>query len=471
MRKTKIVATLGPASETKEVVMEMAKAGMNVARINMSHGTFEDHKRRIDMVKAVREELGEPIAIMIDTKGPEIRLKSFENDFAMVEDDQEFVIVNQDVIGNSNEASVTCPDFYLRIKIGDIILMCDGLIKMTVENIVEKNIHLRVNVGGKLSNSKSINVPGVSLNLPYLSEADKKDILFGIENDIDFVAASFVSTREDMLSLRKFLCDNNGSNIDIVAKIESVKGVENLEQILPTTDGIMVARGDLGVEIPYAKLPSIQKDIIKKSREAGKRVITATEMLESMISNPRPTRAETSDVANAVYDGTSAIMLSAESAIGKYPVLAIKTMANIAGQTESDINYKHRFHAQEFKIETIADSISNTAVKASLDLDCALIWVVTDTGTSARLISRFRPICPIVAITTNHKTYFQLGLSWGVVPLFAKEQQTIDYLFTHSTDIQKLCNFVASGDKIISVASTTMNKSGFTNILKIENVK
>lgn len=471
MRKTKIVATLGPASETKKVVLEMAKAGMNVARINMSHGTYEEHVRRIQVVKEVREELDEPIAIMIDTRGPEIRLKTFENDYAVVKDGETFVIKHDEVVGNSQMANVTCSDLYLRIKVGDVLLMCDGLVKMIVDNIENKDIYLKVLVGGVLSNSKSINVPNVYLDLPYLSDADKKDILFGIENDVDTIAASFVSTKEDLLSLRKFLFKNNGNNIDIVAKIESAKSVENLDSILEATDGVMVARGDLGVEIPYEKLPYMQKVIIKKSREAGKRVITATEMLESMVNNPRPTRAETSDVANAVYDGTSAIMLSAESAIGKYPVLAIKTMSNIATETEATINYKNRFHSQDFEIETIPDSISNTAVKASLDLDCSLIWVVTDTGTSARLISRFRPICPIMAITTNKKTYHQLALSWGVIPQYASTQQTIDGLFKHSTDIQKICTFVKNKDKIITVSSTILDKTGYTNILKIEEIR
>lgn len=471
MRKTKIVATIGPASDDKRTIMEMAKAGMNVARLNMSHGTHQQQKRRIDIIKQVREELGEPIGIMMDTRGPEIRLKKFENDSVEVADGSIFIIKNDDIIGNDKMASVTCDDFYLRIKIGDVVLLCDGLIKMVVEDIKNKDVYLRVVIGGTLSNSKSINVPGVMLNLPYLSEADKSDILFGIENGIDFIAASFVSTKEDVMVLKRFLALNNAIDIDIVAKIESMKGVENLDAILTVTDGIMVARGDLGVEIDYARLPQLQKEIIKKSRESGKRVITATEMLESMIKNPRPTRAETSDVANAVYDGTSAIMLSGETAAGKYPVQAIKTMATIAEQTESCIHYKKRFINQDFKINNIADSISNTAVKASMDLNCSAILVVTDSGASARMISRFRPICPIIAITAHERTYYKLALSWGVMPICGTEQKTMEELFTHATDISKYYSFINSGDTVVTVASTFVGKSGHTNILKIEQVK
>lgn len=470
MRKTKIVATLGPATNNKKIILALAHAGMNVARINMSHGDHQIQKERIDLVKTVREEVGEPIGLLLDTRGPEIRLKKFENNSVVVEDGGSFVLTNKEILGTTEIACITCDDFYARIKKGDAVLMCDGLVKMIVRDIIDQDIHLNVITGGTLSNSKSINVPGVQLNLPYLSEQDKKDLLFGIENDVDFIAASFVSAKEDILILKKFLLSNGGSNIDVIAKIESQQGVDNIDEILSVCEGIMVARGDLGVEVPFERLPQMQKELIKKARMRGKLVITATEMLESMITNPRPTRAETSDVANAVYDGTSAIMLSGETAMGKYPVESVRIMARIAEQTESGIHYKKRFLSSDFVIENIADSISNSAVKASYDLDCNAILVATESGKSARMISRFRPICPIIAITTVLKSYYKLGLSWGVLALYGKEQASVDELFQHATDISKYYNFVHKNDMVITVASTQVGKSGSTNILKIEKV-
>lgn len=472
MRKTKIIATIGPASNNKQTIMEMAKAGMNVARINMSHGSHEVHQQNINIVKEVRKELNKAIAIMIDTKGPEIRLKEFENGSVVVEDSSEFVIKHDSVLGNSKMANVTCEDFYLKVKIGDVILFCDGLVKMIVKNIENKDIVCTVLIGGNLSTSKSLNVPNVYLNLPYMSEKDMLDVKFAIENDVDYIAASFVSTKEDVVVLQKFLQANNANNIKIIAKIENSTGIENVDEILEIVDGMMIARGDLGVEIPYERLPKIQKEIIKKCISKGKRVITATEMLESMILNPRPTRAETSDVANAVYDGSSAIMLSGETAVGKYPVKAVATMSDIAEFTEAGIHYKKRFLMQDFSIETIADAISNTAVKASLDLKCSAIFVVTDSGSSAKMISRFKPICPIIAVTTNIKTYYQLAMCWGIIPFFAKEQKTIDELFADTVNINNNdFDFIHLGDNIVYVASTVVGKTGHTNILKIEQVK
>ncbi len=471
MKKTKIIATIGPSSERKQTIIDMAKAGMNVARLNMSHGTLADHKLHIDTIKEIREELEESIAIMIDTRGPEIRLKKFENGSVEIKDNDTFVITNDDVIGTQQHASVTCSDFYQRVKVGDTVLMCDGLIKMLISEIKDKDVIFKIIVGGKLSDSKSINVPGVDLNLPYLSEADKRDLLFAIENDIDFIAASFVSSKEDVLQIKKFLASHGNTDIDVIAKIESQKGVDNLSEIMTASDGIMVARGDLGVEISYEKLPQLQKEIVKRTREAGKRVIVATEMLESMITNSRPTRAETSDVANAVYDGASAIMLSGETASGKYPVQAVRTMATIAQYTESCIHYKRRFITQDFVIKNIADSISNTAVKASLDLDCKAILVVTESGASARMISRFRPICPIIAITPVPKTYYKLALSWGVIPTMGTNQVSSDELFHHATEISKRFHYIKDGDTVVTVASTYVGKTGHTNLLKIEQVK
>lgn len=471
MRKTKIVATLGPKSDDKKTIMEMAKAGMNVARINMSHGTQDIHKRRIDLVKEVRDELNEPIAILLDTRGPEVRLKRFKDSSVTVQDGHDFIITAEDILGDETRASVTCEDFYTRINVGDVVLMCDGLVKMIVTAIKDKDIILKVLTGGTLSNSKSINVPGVSLNLPYLSEADKADLIFGIENDVDFVAASFVSTKEDVLVLKRFLAQHNAIDIDIIAKIESQQGVDNIDSILSVCDGIMVARGDLGVEVAFEKLPHLQKTLIKKARESGKRVITATEMLESMINNQRPTRAETSDVANAVYDGTSAVMLSGETAAGKYPVEAIRTMAMICTATETNIHYKKRFHMSDFQIENIADAISSNAVKASFDLKCSAILVATESGTSARMISRFRPCSTVIGITTHAKSYHKMALSWGVVPVYGSEQKNVDELFKHSTDISKYYNLVNRGETVVCVASTDIGKRGNTNLMKIEVVK
>lgn len=471
MRKTKIVATLGPASDNKKTIMALAKAGMNVARINMSHGTHEIQKQRIDIVKNVRDELNEPIAILIDTRGPEVRLKKFENGSITVEDGQTFVITSEDVLGTTEKASVTCEDFYSRIHVGDTVLMCDGLVNMTVTAIKDKDIVLKVVTGGVISNSKSINVPGVQLNLPYLSDMDKKDLLFGIENDVDFVAASFVGCKEDILVLKRFLAQHNAIDIDVIAKIESQQGVDNIDEILSVCDGIMVARGDLGVEVPFENLPFLQKSLIKKAREKGKRVITATEMLESMINNPRPTRAETSDVANAVYDGTSAVMLSGETAAGKYPVSAVRTMARICEITEAEIHYKKRFNNSDFKIENIADAISSNSVKAAFDLNCTAILVATESGASARMISRFRPACKIIGITTHPKSYHKMALSWGVVPIYGSEQTNVEELFKHSTDISQYFNLVKTGEMVVCVASTSIGKRGNTNLMKIEYVK
>lgn len=471
MRKTKIIATLGPACGDKKTILAMAKAGMNVARVNMSHGTHEIQAERIQLVKAVRDEIGEPIAILLDTRGPEIRLKKFENGFVTVEDGAAFILCAGDFIGNSERACVTCDDFYTRVKVGDVVLMCDGLVKMQITNIVNSEVLLKVIHGGILSNSKSINVPGVPLNLPYLSEADKKDLLFGLENEVDFVAASFVSCKDDVLILKRFLAAHGSTDINIIAKIESQEGIKNLDEILSVSEGIMVARGDLGVEVPFEKLPPMQKDMIKKARERGKVVITATEMLESMINNSRPTRAETSDVANAVYDGSSAIMLSGETAAGKYPVESIRIMALIAQHTESCIHYKKRFQNSGFVIENIADAISSSAVKSSYDLNCAAILVATDSGASARMVSRFRPSCPIIAITTKIRTYYKLAISWGVVAVYGSEQTSTDMLFQHATDISKCYGLVNPKDMVITVASTIVGKSGNTNIMKVEQVK
>lgn len=471
MRKTKIIATLGPACADGEILAGMIKAGMNVARINMSHATHEEHASRIATVKKLRRDLSVPVALMLDTRGPEIRLGMFENDSAEVVAGDSFEIVNEPVTGNSHRASVSCADFYKLLHKGDHLLINDGLIRMQVKEIADETVKLEVVIGGVISNHKSINVPGVVLNMPYLSDQDKKDLLFGIRQDVDFIAASFVSTANDIRVLKNFLLQNGGEHIEVIAKIESSKGVDNIDEILALADGIMVARGDLGVEVPFVELPAIQKSLIKKARAAGKRVITATEMLESMITKPRPTRAETSDVANAVYDGTGAIMLSGETAAGKYPVQAIRVMSAIAEYTESSIHYRKRFNMlSDFDLKTIADAMSASAVKASYDLDCNAIIVATRSGRTAKLVSRFRPACPIIAVTTTEKAYYQLALSWGVYPLQGAEQTDMSKVFEHAAQVARYFNAVKSGDTVVTVATTSGFNSDAMNIMRIDRI-
>lgn len=470
MKKTKIIATLGPSTNDKQIIMELVEAGMNVARLNMSHGTYEMHQEKIDFLKEIRDEISEPVAILIDTKGPEIRLKKFKNNSVEVSEGDKFILFHDDILGTKEQASITYKDLYLYVNIGDMFLFCDGLIKMTVSAIQEKNVHLLVIIGGTLSNNKSINVPNVDLQFPYLSEIDKADIKFAIENDVDFIAASFVSTKEDIIDLKKFIKQNTSADIGIIAKIENSKGVENVEEIMCHCDGVMIARGDLGVEIPYERLPHIQKTIIQKAREADKRVIVATEMLESMITNIRPTRAETSDIANAVYDGTSAIMLSGETAAGKYPVQAVKVMANIVECTEEILLSKKKFNDCGFTIDTIAESLSSSAVQASIALDCCAILTVTRTGTSAQMISRYRPSCPIIALAFSKKAYYKLALSWGVISIYDEHYKTFDELFSEATNICKTKNLLEKGDIVVTLASDKTGKKASTNILKIDKI-
>ncbi len=470
MKKTKLIATIGPSSNSKEIITEMAKSGMNVARINMSHANHEIHENNIKLIREVRDELDIPIAILADTRGPEIRLLKFKKGIVELETGDKFKFSYEEVLGDKNQASITYKDLYLYVNTGDSILLCDGLIKMQVLSVENKDINLVVVIGGMVSDNKSINVPGIDLQLPYLSESDKSDLIFAISQDVDFIAASFVSTREDLLMLIAFIDEHGGKNIDIIAKIESAKGVDNLEEIMTSCQGIMIARGDLGVEIPYERLPQLQKSIVKKAREAGKRVIVATEMLESMIFSPRPTRAETSDVANAVYDGTSAVMLSGETAAGRHPVKAVKTMADIVEHTEQNIHYKKRFNNQDFNILNIADSISSIAVKASYDIEADAIIVVTETGASPRMVSRFRPISPIYAIAHTKKAYYKLALSWGVFPIFKESIDSFEELYNDSTVICKERGLLATGDKAVLVASTHIGRTGATNIVKIQVV-
>ena len=454
-RKTKIIATMGPACADKKIVRDMVEAGMNVARFNMSHSTHEEHTKRMGIVKDVRKELAVPVALMLDTRGPEIRLGKFVGDSVEVKAGAEFRLVNEQIEGDSAHAFVTCPDFYKMVKPGNVLLINDGLIRTQVNRIEGETVVLDVLIGGTLSNHKSINVVGVHLGLPYLSEQDKKDILFGIAQKVDYVAASFVSCADDMRVLKNFLLQNGGENIEIIAKIESEMGIANIDEILSVSDGIMIARGDLGVEIPMEALPSIQKSLIKKARAAGKRVITATEMLESMIYKPRPTRAETSDVANAVYDGTGAVMLSGETAAGNYPVQAVKAMSDIAAYTEQAIHYRKRFAITDFEINTVPDAICASAVKASYDLDCAAIVVATRSGRTAKLVSGFRPSCPIIAVTRHEASYQKMALTWGVQPILAADQPEATHAAAaQAVKIAKYFNLVHKGDTIVAVAST-----------------
>ena len=468
MRKTKVICTIGPACDNEETLTKMCKEGMNVARLNFSHGTHEDHQEKIDLIKKVREKLNLPIAIMLDTKGPEYRIKTFENKKITLCDGDTFTFTIDDVVGNEERVSVNYDHLTDDLVKGDRILVNNGLVIFEVEALHGNDIICRVVVGGELSNRKSMSFPNKVLKQKYLSEQDKADILFGIKNDVDFIAASFVSCKQDLVDLRTFLKANGGENIDIIAKIENRAGIDNIEEICEECDGVMVARGDLGVEIPIAELPSIQKYIITKCRLLGKRVITATEMLESMITNPRPTRAEISDVANAVYDGTSAIMLSGETAAGKYPVQTVKTMAEIAEETEKHIDYAKRFRNNDFKIQNQIDSISHATAGMAIDLSVNAIVVTSRTGKTIRMVSRFRAPQDIVGMTTNKKSWYKLALSWGVIPIMSEEFTSMDVLFYHAKKVAKDYLNLQEYDKIIMTGGVMNGKSGNTNTIKIE---
>ena len=470
MRKTKIVCTLGPATDSKEIIQGLCKAGMNVARLNFSHGTYEDHQKRIDLVKSVRSELNLPIAIMLDTKGPEYRIKTFENGKISLSDGDKFTFTSDEVVGNEHIVSVSYANLPRELSLGDTILLNNGLLTFKVENIDGSNIDCRVLCGGELSDRKSMSFPGKVMKQTYLSEQDKSDIRFGIENDVDYIACSFVSGKQDLIDVREYLKELDADNIELIAKIENQSGVDNIEEICEYCDGIMVARGDMGVEIPFENLPTIQKKLITKCRLLGKRVITATEMLESMISNPRPTRAEISDVANAVYDGTSAIMLSGETAAGKYPVQAVATMAKIAETTESNIDYKKRFYNAEFKIRNSIDAISHSTCGMAIDIDAKAIVACSLSGMTARMVSRFRSPVDIIGLTTNETTWRRLALSWGVIPAMCEEFTSTDVLFYTAKKIASRTLDLKKGDKIVITGGDTTGKSGNTNLIKIQDI-
>ncbi len=469
MRKTKIVCTLGPATDNENVLRQMMLAGMNTARFNFSHGDYESHQKRIDLFKKVRDELGVPVAMLLDTKGPEVRIKTFENGKVILKEGQAFTLTTRDIIGTEEIVSITYKKLPFDLTKGNKILLDDGNIELVVTEIQDTEIICEVLTGGPLSDRKSMNLPGIDLYMPYMDDVDKEDLLFGIKNDFDYIAASFARRADDIVSMRKFLDANGGEEIEIIAKIENREGVNNIDDILAVSSGIMVARGDMGVEIDFEELPTIQKMLIKKCYSAGKRVITATQMLESMISNPRPTRAETSDVANAVYDGTSAIMLSGETAVGKYPVEAVKAMSRIARCAENDIDYKKRFALSTLSAPTIQDAISHATCTTAHDLNARVIIVVTKSGLTARMVSKFRPNMPIVAATPSEKTYRKLALSWGVYPVRADWQSNSDALFSHAIKRVHEENYITKNDLAIIAAGIPMGES--TNTLRVITVK
>ena len=470
MRKTKIICTIGPACDNEQTLINMCDNGMDVARLNFSHGTAKDHLKKINLIKSVREKLSKPIPIMLDTKGPEYRIKTFEGGKIFLNDGDTFTFTTDDIVGDNTRVSVTYKNLTRELSVGDEILVNNGLVICKVTDITSSDAVCTVVSGGELSDRKSMHFPNKVLAGEYLSEQDKQDILLGIENGVDFIAASFVSTESDMRALRDFLDENGGKDIDIIAKIENRAGVDNIDDICNIADGIMVARGDLGVEIPFVEVPSIQKYLIKKCRLLGKRVITATEMLESMIHNPRPTRAEISDVANAVYDGSSAIMLSGETASGKYPAEAVKSMAEIAEYTEQHIDYKHWFLNNDYKIRNILDAISHATCAMAVDVNAKCIVVSSKSGLTARMVSRFRCPADIIGVTTSTRAWRKLNLSWGVTPVLSEEFNSLDVVFYQALNKAQNTVSLKKGDNVVLTGGLINGKSGNTNTIKVETI-
>lgn len=472
MRKTKIICTLGPATDRGNVLEQLIKEGMNVARFNFSHGDHEEQRGRIEKLRSLREKCGQPVAALLDTKGPEIRLRDFEGKKVMLEKGQTFILTGEEVLGNRERASITYENLWQDMTVGTKILIDDGLIGMQVDKIENKEIYCTVLNDGAVSNHKGINVPGIHLAMEYLSEKDRQDILFGIREDMDFVAASFVRSADDVLEIRRLLDENGGWNINIIAKIENGEGVENIDSIIEVSDGIMIARGDMGVEIPCEEVPVIQKMIIKKVYKAGKQVITATQMLDSMMKNPRPTRAEVADVANAIYDGTSAIMLSGETAAGKYPVESVQTMVRIANRTEADIDYEKRFyHRGRHEKPDVTEAVCHATCTTAYDLNASAIVAVTKSGRTARMISRYRPACPVLGGTTSKRVWRQMAMSWGVCPILLDEKTDVFALFDHAVDKGKCSGLLKSGDLAVITSGVPIGISGTTNMLKVVNVE
>ncbi|MCL2366741.1 MAG: pyruvate kinase [Oscillospiraceae bacterium] len=472
MRRTKIVATLGPSTDEPKVLRAILEAGLNVARFNFSHGSHEEHKTRLDALRNLCKELGKSIAIMADTKGPEVRLGCFEGGRTELESGNLFTLTTADIVGDNSRVSVTYESLPDEVTEGTRILLDDGLIELVVESVLGKEIKTKVLNGGPISNRKGVNVPSINLKLPYISAKDRMDLRFCIENDFDFVAASFVRSAEDIREMREELYRlDYGNKIKIIAKIENAQGVKNADSILTASDGLMVARGDLGVELDYEELPIIQKELIKKSVSQGKPCITATQMLESMMNNPKPTRAEASDVANAIYDGTSAIMLSGETAAGKYPLKAFITMSKIAERIERDIDYRQRFFRGEHRVETsITSAISHATVTTAHNLRTAAIITVSMTGTTAQNVSKFRPECPIIACTPNPIVERQLNLNWGIVPLLTEKEAETTVLFNSAVEAALAAKYVEKGDLVVLTSGVPVGHSGTTNMLMVHVV-
>ena len=469
IRKTKIICTLGPASETEEVIRELMLAGMNVARLNFSHGTYDEQRGKIDLVKKVRAELGLPVALLLDTKGPETRTRDVEGGRIELKKGQSFILTTEDILGSERKVSITYQDLVKDVEPGDAILIDDGLIELKVNQVTEKDIICTVKNGGVVSNKKGINVPGVNLNMPFVSQKDYEDILFGIEEGFDFIAASFTRSPEDILEIRKILDEKNCHHIKIIAKIENLRGVERIDEIMRVSDGIMIARGDMGVEIPLEEVPGIQKKLIQKSFETGKPVITATQMLDSMMKNPRPTRAETTDVANAIYQGTSAIMLSGETASGQYPVEALKTMVRIAIRTEEDIDYDARFKHRTIKDNPdITNAVSHATCTTAVDLQAAAIITVTKSGRTVGMVSKYRPGCTIIGCCMDDYVCRQLNLSWGVQPILLEKEDNAEELFLHAVEAAERAGLVSIGDLTVLTAGVPLGITGTTNLIKVQ---
>ncbi|MCB2298577.1 pyruvate kinase [Clostridium tagluense] len=471
MRMTKIVCTLGPAVDDENLLEQLILGGMDVARLNFSHGTQEEHKARVDRVKKVREKLNIPLPLLLDTKGPEIRLGKFEKGEVILQENNEFVLVNENILGTEDRATISHKKLYKDVKVGTRILINDGLVAIEVQEVVGKDIHCKILNGGVISNNKGVNIPEIDTHLHSITEKDIEDIKFAIENEFDFIACSFVRKASNVTEVREILKRYGGQDIMIISKIQNRESVSNFDEILEVSDGIMVARGDLGVELPTEEVPIVQKMIIKKCYESGKSVITATQMLDSMIKNPRPTRAEASDVANAVYDGTSAIMLSGESAIGNYPIQSVKTMVRIAEMAEKSIDYGSKLTAMQFNmVEDITNAICYATCAIALQLKATAILSPTQSGQTARMISRFRVNCPIIATTSKPKVLRQLCISWGVIPLLVREALNVEEMFEFGVQQALAIKLVEEGDIIVITAGGPVGISGTTNLLKVQTV-
>ena len=469
MRKTKIICTLGPSTDDDKVLKQLILSGMDVARFNFSHGSHEEHLGRLKRIEKLRKELGYPVATLLDTKGPEIRIGSFKEQHKItLKEGQTFILTSREVEGDETQVSISYPNLIYDVEEGTTILIDDGLVELQAVKVTDTDITCIVKNGGTISDKKGVNVPGVHLSMPYISDRDRQDILFGIQHKFDFIAASFVRNAQDISEIRKMLNKHN-SQAKIIAKIENSHGIEHIDEIIEASDGIMIARGDMGVEIPYEEVPVLQKMIIKKVYNSGKPVITATQMLDSMIKNPRPTRAETTDVANAIYDGTSAIMLSGETAAGAYPVEALKTMVRIAIRAEADIDYKKRFRQQdEGKTPDITEAISRATVTTAHDLNAKMIITVTTSGKTARMISRYRPECQILGCTTDPVVCRQLNLAWGVTPLLIAVEHDTFELFDHAIQAVEKAGYLNDGELAVLTAGVPLGISGTTNIIKVQ---